>query len=211
MQKNLLVAAFALVFISFSAQAQIKKGAVLLGGQLSFYSQSSSSSLKNKGFTLLPAVGKAVSENLVLGADIVIGSSRYQPSSNYSQNASTLGAGFFVRRYKTLGSGFYFFLQARAGGLYNGQDVVDGLQAGNTATTRGYTVQVSAFPGVAYSVSKKFQLEAGLNNLVSAQYDHSKQTMFQSPNSITKTNNFSLGTSLSNFSGLSVGFRVLLN
>jgi len=210
----------ALVIISgTSAIAQIKKGAVLLGGQLGFSSSSINSNDVNtvqqqssKGFSITPALGKAVRENLVVGADISYVYSKYTITNSVLDKSNSYGIGFFVRKYKELGKGFYLFGQARAGGSYFKKDHIDHYtpQAVSTAS-KGYDIQLGVYPGVAYSASRRFQLEAGFNNLGYVRYSHSRQTPNTNLSASNTYNNFSLGSSLSDFAGFTVGFRVLLN
>jgi outer membrane receptor for ferrienterochelin and colicin len=94
----------------------------------------------------------------------------------------------------------------RAGGTYNSGEIHDFISSVNSKISKGYDIQIAVYPGLAYNVSKKLQLEAGFNNLGYLQFSHSKQT---ATNWSAVTNNFSAGSSLSNFSGLTVGFRIL--
>jgi hypothetical protein len=215
MQKKILLGFFSVIIIAFSAEAQIKKGAVLLGGQLSFFAQNTKDASggpaigKSNGINIMPAFGKAVRENLIIGADISFAHSKYQPYFNYTQKNSVYGLGFFVRSYKELGKGFYLFGQARAGGSYTKQHITDIQQPASNSDTKGYGIQLAVYPGIAYSISKRLQLESGFNNLAYVQYDHRKEVRNGNPSAVT--DDFSIGTSLSNFSGLTIGFRVLLN
>ena len=215
MQKKILLAIVILFSFTTAVNAQIKKGAVLLGGGLGFTAQKSTSagsaSGKQTNITVMPAFGKAIKDNLVVGADINY--SYYKNDNSYTAKSNTYGLGVFIRQYKELGKGFYLFGQARSGASYNKQNNHDYNNGNSTDidVVKGFTVQAGLYPGIAYAVSKKFQLETGFNNLVYAEFDHSKSTPFNTSVPETKTNSFSLGTSLSNFSGVTIGFRVLLN
>jgi hypothetical protein len=212
--KQRLLLIIVLFVIAASANAQIQKGAIVLGGQLGFSSQSSKSTQntsKTIGFGISPAFGKAIKENLVIGGDINYSYNKNEPGVAVVQKSNSYGLGFFVRKYKELGKGFYLFGQTRLGGSYQKQTTKNNVQPSGNVETKGSFFQLAIYPGLAYSISKKLQLEAGFNNLGYIQYDHSKQTYGPTPNDSIKTNSFSLGSSLSNFSGLTIGFRVVLN
>jgi hypothetical protein len=214
MQKKILLAAFIGLIVATQSNAQIKKGAILLGGQLGFsYSDNNSGvgdDTKTTSFNFSPAVGKAIKENLVIGVDLnfVAGSSKTGSSSQTSPK--TYGAGFFARQYKNLGKGFYFFGQGRAGFNYNQTtSTYNNTIPPVSQNYTGYNIGLTVYPGVSYAVSNKFQLEMALNNLAYLQYTHSKQTETYNPD--IKSDNFQLGSSLSSLSGLVIGFRFLLN
>jgi hypothetical protein len=152
-----------------------------------------------------------VKDNLIIGGGIIFTYGKSESHNTYAQQVNGYGIGFFVRRYKELGKGFYVFGQTRAGVSYNKQQNNDGQVPVTNYTGKGYGVQIAVYPGVAYTVGKRLQLEAGFNNLAYIQFDHLATTYNGTVNPSSKTNNFSLGSSLSNFSGITIGFRVLLN
>ncbi len=216
MQKKILPLFLSVVIISFSAGAQITKGALLLGGQLSFSTQQYENSFPNTAsfsssvINISPAFGKAIKENLIIGADLIFSHSKYQPSAAQEQVSNTYGAGFFVRTYKVLGKGFCLFGQARIGGSTGKQQSTDLQTQLNTGTVNTLYVQLSLYPGVSYSLNKKLQVEAGFNNLALIGYQHTKQT--SPPNNFIYSNNsFTASSSLSSFAGPTIGFQVLLN
>jgi hypothetical protein len=202
-----------LLFIaaSLSSRAQIKQGSWLLGGDFTFTSNTSNQpdgtpySNKNTSFTISPSVGKAIKDNLILGFDLSYthqGSTTVQPLppdevSTYNQ----YGAGVFMREYKTLGSNFSLFLQERVGGSFAK------LINSNSSDARSMSFNLGFSPGVAYSVSRKVQLETGFQNLLYANYTHTK---IGADPSAVKNNNFSVGTNLGYaFQNLIVGVRFL--
>jgi len=211
MQTKILLVLFLICSTVFYASAQIKKGAILLGGQLGFsgakteYQLTPGSSTKNTSFYVSPVFGKAVKDNLVIGADISFGYGRYENENTNEQNNTTYGAGFFIRQYKELGKGFYLFGQGRLGGYYMRQEQTILQPPAGETLQKSYNIQLSFYPGIAYSATRKLQLEAGLNNMVAVQYNHS-------PGPATKGNSFSLNTSLNSaMSNFTIGFRVFLN
>lgn len=66
------------------------------------------------------------------------------------------------------------------------------------------------YPGLSYSISRKLHLETGFNNLLNINYSNEKNQYRNPATSTTRTNRFSIGTSLNNLSSLYVGFRVLI-
>ena len=215
MQKKILLTVILICFVATAVDAQIKKGATLLGGQFGFSSQKNQSDFQNMeskslGYNVSPAFGKAIKENLVVGGDITFAYNKNEPYNTLTQRSFNYGAGLFVRQYKNLGKDFYLFIQYRLGAGYGSTRTKDDMQPMNDAKSKSYSVEAAIYPGIAYSISKKIQLEGGLNNLGYIQYSHSNQRS-GNPGYTYKGNNFSLGSSLSNFGGLTIGFRVLLN
>lgn len=207
MQKKTLPAILIASLFAYHAGAQIKKGATLLGGQIGFstskttYDQGIPSQRTSNAANFSPAFGKAIKENLVIGGDITFGYNNIK--SAQSQTVNSYGLGFFVREYRPLGKNFYAFLQERVGGYYN-RTTIDN-QNSPSQLLKGYGAQIGFYPGIAYSVTSTFQIEAGFNNLAYLQFDHSS-TLGSSSNS------FALGTSLSSSNaGITLGFRFLLN
>ena len=209
MQTKILPVLSLMILTVCSVDAQIKKGATLLGGQLGFsstttdYSSTPGPSTKNSSFSISPAFGKAVQENLVIGADIDFEYNKFN-NQNIDEHKSTVyGIGVFVRQYKELGKGFYLFGQARLGGNYVRFE--QATPQVPSSIQKNYNVQLSFYPGVAYSATRKLQLEAGLNNMVAIQYAHSSSLT-------AKSIQFSLNTSLNSaMAGFTIGFRVFLN
>ena len=215
MQKRILLAVFT-VTVATAVNAQIKKGALLLGGQLSFSSQKNESTASGQTgsasnyFNISPAFGKAIKENLLIGADIAFSHGKNELSAVQEQVSNTYGAGFFIRKYKELGKGFYLFGQARVGGGHGQQVYADLTSPNNAATVKSLYLQLALYPGVSYTLSRKLQVEAGFNNLALIGYQHTKQT---SPNTAAdfSSNHLTASSSLSSFAGPTIGFQVLLN
>ena len=106
-----------------SANAQIKKGSIFRGGDISGSTQKTKigdiTTNKQNGITISPVFGKAIKDNLVLGMNVGFGIYEMDNSNgnNYSQNADFYNAGVFLRKYKNIGAGgFYLFVQGGLGG-----------------------------------------------------------------------------------------------
>lgn len=212
MKKALLVC---LPFFFFAAytNAQIRKGSDLLGGSISFYAEknkpSNGADYQTSNFAFMPSYGKAVKTNLVVGGDLLLSTGNNENDiSSYDQHA--YGAGVFVRQYKELGKNFYLFIQGRLGASVSKTENRNTLSSFDSYDRKGFTIGVSAYPGIAYAINKRLQLETGLNDLLYAQFGHEKTNYLNSSNE-TKTNRINAGTALSSFSGFTLGLRVLLN
>lgn len=205
----------AAALLHFSAAAQIKKGAILLGGNLSGYTQkfehnASTDSTKQTGFFINPAVGIATKENQIWGVNAGYGRGKTVEGGVTTSKSHTIQAGVFHRRYLPLGKGFYLF----------GEGAVNyAVQKNNMQTGSPYyrIVQQSntylyLYPGITYAVGQRFHLEASINNLVTVGYTRTKEEY--NDGIVTgnrKSNNFSFSSNLSTTAPLSVGFRFLLN
>lgn len=219
MKRNFVLMSFVLCS-AFISQAQIKKGAILLGGNVGFATQTNSPTNQGGSFiskqtsvSVSPIFGKAVKENLVVGADITADYSKNTYSSGYNtQKSITTGAGVFIRKYKYLGNNFYLFGQGRLGANYISQEYTY-LQASTLVKSeiKGYAISAGFYPGISYAINNRLQLETGFNNLVYINYSHTKATNQYNGPSEYKSNSFSLGSSLSSFSSFTVGVRFLLN
>lgn len=217
MKKTITLAAACLMAYSFS-HAQIKKGAVLTGGGLSFYkskdygSANPPESKYNNAYLNLSA-GKAVKENTVVGVYAGYGRNKSEynyNSSNKTSNAVTSsGAGMFFRKYKSLGKGFYFLGEMDAGYSRYKQEYVTSSPVNDvTITSNGATLVLT--PGLSYQLFKKMQLEVLMPSFAGMQYAASKTTTLSG----TKEGNaFQFSTGLNNgtlLSNLSLGFRLVL-
>ncbi len=212
--------------LALCSQAQIKKGDILLGGDIGFYSQKTDPGIQNNNYltkqtslNLSPSIAKAIKNNLLAGIDLAYsGSTTTQSSGVYGGSTlkvRTYGAGFFLRSYKPLGSGFSLFMQSRLGGSYSTQKNTYDNFPGNNSDLKGYSIDLGFYPGIAYAITKKVQLETGFQNILDVSYAHSKNTVVTDPATSTatssKTNTFSLQSGLSNsLAGFVIGVRVLL-
>jgi hypothetical protein len=182
MKKNYFL--LALLVSCLVSNAQIKKGSILLGGQVGFnntvYSyKPSQPDQKYSNANVNVTVGKAYKENAVFG--ITAGYNHIASDNNYngttyaSSKRDGYNAGIFYRRYKKLSNNFYFFGAATA--RYNGAK--ETITYSNT-TDKGLHIdnggELSVTPGIAYAICKKLQLEILLSNVVSVNYSKGKNT-----------------------------------
>jgi hypothetical protein len=203
-----------LVSASLFVQAQITKGSILLGGGISFgsgKSESGSSESTSRSFGFSPAIGIAVKDNAVVGIRLSYSTSKSeQDNTGYLQKNTGFNAGVFYRRYIGLSKAFYLFGE---GAAYYGTNENRNVSTPNNTTyvQKGKAVGVNLHPGVTYVVSRRFHLEAGLNNLVSLQYSSSKNENISSgQTSVSESSGIDFSTNLSTAAPLTVGFRVVL-
>lgn len=200
--KLLLSGIIFLISAVSTVNGQIKKGSTLLGGSIEFTTEKNDfNDASTTSFNISPAVGKAIRDNLVVGVDLNFYTRENRNNPNIRINDKVVGGGFFIRKYATLGKGFYIFGQGRIGGGYVNYQMHDNTNV--SYTQKGYNLGLNVYPGVAYSLTNRFQLEAGMPGILNVNYSSLK-------NNGTKNNTFSASTSLTKLGGLSIGFRVLL-
>jgi hypothetical protein len=217
MKKFTLLSIVATLFFTITIQAQIKKGSVFLGGDLGGSTQKTKkdglTTNNQNGLNISPVFGKAIKENLILGADIGFGLyennySALNPSTD--QRSNSYHAGVFLRKYKAIGkSGFSAFLQGKLSVEYN--SIKYDYSASNFDNRKRNTISVSTYPGISYTVSRRIQLETGFNNLLNLGYFTEKRDVGSLSPYTEKTNGISISSSLNNLSSLYLGFRVLIN
>ena len=209
--KKTLLSLFLLFTITLT-QAQIKKGAHFLGGSLGIYSEKTSSdtggNMVSSNFSFTPAYGRAIKDNLIFGVDLMVQTGTHE-NVIAMEDRDLFGAGIFLRKYMSLGKKFYLFAECRFSGYYETTDAVARYYPDDDYHRKGFSVQAGLYPGVAFAVSNKFQIETGFNNLLYAQYSKTKTDYSRSTHD-TETNRYTFGTSLSSFNGFVVGFRFIL-
>ena len=220
MRKAIVLAALFTTGYLFTS-AQIKKDAILLGGQVSYNSNSnaywnitqpSQTNQKNNGGNFNITIGKAFKENAVTGIKLGYSTSKsensYNGTSFYNAKANQFNLGLFCRKYKKLGGDFYFFGE---GGLdyFKSKQTNTDVAGNNKTVVDGSSGNLSLSPGISYQVCKKLQLEILLPGIISAQYGNYKATP-QTNNS--KQEYFSINTNLNGslLNSVGIGFRFVL-
>ena len=227
MTRTLLIIVF-FIPCSLVVNAQFKKNDILLGGQLS-YTYNSSSSYEPSGYytasdqkmnygNITVSLGKAVNENTLIGIDL-----SYLPSS--STNAVTNGTpafkyqnngyavGIFFRKYKSLGKEFFLFGQGSAS--YGWSDQTGKDSAGKKiASGSSWNAGIDLFPGIAYRISKHFFLELSIPDLFVVRYTkgHSTNQYDINDTQTSKNDQLLISSSLSTnpLTDLGIGFRLIL-
>lgn len=219
MKQQFLLSVLFLCLVTVTTHAQtISKGSIWLGGNIG-YSQSKTDydgnvtpDYKTSTLSILPAIGKAVNDNLVVGINVIYQKTKTNNSgaSVNESNEKFYGGGVFVRRYVPVISRLYVFgdldIWARRyradGSPYTG--------SGIKTKTKGGESGVSLTPGVSVGINKKLQLETGFNSLFSTFYSKRKTTSSTNGYNYT-TESFSAGFNLENQSYFYIGFRLLIN
>ncbi len=200
--KSLLLPA--LLLTSLLSFAQIEKGSTLIGGTLAFSTvNNESNNSKLTAFNISPAIGKALKQNLVLGVDLLYYYSKSKSVGVPANEAKTngIGGGVFLRQYASLAKKLYLFGQGRIGtAFYKTEHTSPAIN-----DYKNFNINLSAYPGFAYSITPRLMLEAGLPNLLQVNYGSQKIE-----NSSDKNSSFEILTSLSDGVPLSIGLRVLL-
>jgi hypothetical protein len=142
-------------------------------------------------------VGFAYKENRVWG--IFGGFSKSKSPNGSVESSETYGGGAFLRQYKPLGKEFYFFAEETASFWFSKQR--GSISAPYYISYDMYNTGVGVNPGLAYGVSRKFQLELSLNNLVAINYSSRKGKTEYQGTTVPETKETSFGIQ-SGLSGL---------
>ncbi len=216
--KQTILLLSAIAFFCFTTTAQIRKGALLVGGQLSYLDNKvdwtgSQSDQKIKRTVIGISVGTAIKENKIIGFygqySRVRDRNNYYPGSLYNTDGNAYNAGLFYRQYKKLARDFYFFGELGAG--YVGSDNTDTEIATNSKTnSRKSGGELYLTPGLSYRVYKKLQLELLIPRIASLEYSVTKNTTPTNTNS--KETGFWFNSSLSAnlLNSVGIGFRFVL-
>jgi hypothetical protein len=211
---------FACIVICSVAQAQVGKGAIIIGGNIAYQDQRSdnpSATYLTHDLNINPSIGKAIRTNLVLGIDLSYSHSisDYMNAGepNDTQAGNSFYAGVFLRRYKLLGNGFYLFGQAEAGINYGHTSTDYPLNVPPSSDkTNSYGIQLLLYPGIAYAINQHWQIETGLPNFFAVHYNHSSETAVVTGQSSQESKSHSLyiSSSLGGTNAFTVGVRYFI-
>lgn len=214
MKRKSLLILFLAIASSQILQAQISKGDIFLGGQVYFSTWKTNSDFSNADYkqtvgSFSPALGFVTKDNLVWGFDIPISYFKDNNESPGAQERKSLdaGAGVFVRKYFEVASRFYLFTQGRFGGTYINDKVFTDIQ---TTTSKGFSVNLSFYPGVSYAIKRNIHLESGFYNLAYINYYNLRTTSSLPGSGKTRTNGFSVNAIASGQTAFTVGVRFFL-
>jgi hypothetical protein len=215
--KNVFYTAILMLFVANNAVAQISKGKVLLGGTLGFrqfkYDANTSGYYPLQTYlNISPSIGKVIKENLVLGVQAGIRTEKVEyETQNIQSKDKYYDGGLFLRRYVPLLKSFYFFGHSTAN--FSAQNGSATHQDQTRSKTKGWSANISLYPGLAYAVTRKFHAEAGLSNLFVTGYGRSeteRKDFASGSVSSLKTSSFAISTSLGSNTSFNIGFRFLL-
>ena len=205
---------FSAIFLVVISNAQLNKGTIFLGGDLSGSTyKTKDGAYEDSGgrFGLSAVFAVAVKDNKFFGGSLSYGHyENNQPTSSSSSDGNSYGASLFYRYYKPLLNKIFVFVQAGIPVNYTKNEF---FQSQNYYyTDKSFSVGLSVTPGISVAVSKKVFLEAGFNNVASLNYQHSTTTGVNSGNNIDRSSNsFSFSSSIGSFTyNLYFGFRVFI-
>lgn len=211
-----------LLFLSIYTSAQIKKGAIFLGGDISFGGSNSTNNLSptqtsnSTSFGIGINAGKAVKENLIVGVKVGFSSINFKQDptlTTFSKDElNSFGGGVWLRKYYTLSKAFYVFADAAMNANFGKRDQ-QLLQPSRTVKENSTGVSLTLFPGVAYQMRKRFFLEASLNNLLSIGYAHNTYKQTDSNGVLINSNtsnSYSGAIGFGNSNPLQIGARWIL-
>ena len=199
-----LVTLTLLTIASTTLHAQLNKGSIALGGNISFYSvktEDHSAERHQTSLYISPSLTSFYKDNHAVGFHL----DYFHNQSDSSNKANSYGAGVSLRQYKPLGKAFYIFVQEGLDySYYKNKPSVDNIQSKFTQNS----VSIALNPGVAYDLSKRIQFEIlFFNNLLSASYLNQKT---ESPVNVFKSNQFSFSanTTITDLTTLNVGAKI---
>lgn len=197
--------------LTTTTHAQMTKGTVLTGIDLGTSTSESESSspydYKITGLQVTPTIGFVIKDNVLIGFSVSYGhyGDEYETTSTTTDN---YGAAAYYRRYISLGKKFFLFGQARTGyGVMEREEI---LERGRV-NRRQSTVSLSLSPGLAYTLTKRFQLETGIGSVLGVDYhwDESKNS-FPGGQYESKRSGISFSANANPRSELYIGIRLAL-
>ncbi len=214
--KKIFTLAIAVTCFLFSSKAQINKGSVLIGGTLNVYTNNvkntDSSITTSTNFIISPSVGFAINTNTILGFSLLYGNISNKGYSSFKIKDNSYGAGIFLRKYKLLSKNFYLFGEGNLMFNYETYNYSTQYAYQSEYDSKSYGINLNISPGVAYNLTGKLQLEAGLQKLLSIGYAHNNETSKNSGYPNLKENNFGLSSSLDpvSLNNIFIGLRFLI-
>ena len=217
MKQTFFLLAIIAIF-NLRASAQIKKGSIYLGGDVSVASQKRELSTpqpnyKNDYANFTISAGWFVNQNSLFGIYTSYGhlntNNQYYPNINYrDMDAHFYQAGVFFRQYKKLAKDFYFFGELGTGYTGSNETAVD-KPSNLTTTYKENGAELYLTPGVSYRIYKKLNLELSVPKIANLSYLNRKETY---PTDVITENRFNANTSLSSsvLNSLALGFRFIL-
>lgn len=194
------------------SDAQIKPGSYFVGGDFGGYHvknvRDGNLISNEKAFTFNPLFGFAIKNNVTVGGQLVLTLRKEQFTlTRTSQHQEMFGAGVFIRQYAPINkTPLFLFFVGRLYGIYS-PFTQDSTFSGNKQNTKYHSVTLSAFPGIAYAVSKRIHLESSFINFLYVDFRRTKTQNLGIINSTNIENRFSASTNLDNLANFYIGFR----
>lgn len=203
--------------LSFSATAQIKKGAVLLGVDLGFNGSNfkqefTGNEIKSSstGFNIALLYGKAIKDNLFAGGSVSFSSSTLKQSNpEIKQSIKTYGASVWTRKYFPVYGPLYAFVNGSLYATIGNNESPNN----NPPKTNSLGLGIGIYPGISMQLKQRFFLDASLNNLANIYYNRtSGESTNGAGNTVKQTSSsYGVSTSLGNNSNpLQLGIRWII-
>jgi hypothetical protein len=207
--KKILLFALATVLCA-SANAQLHKGRVLLGGSLSGQTSTSTYpgrpiSVDSRSLGFSPSASYFYKENRSIGLALRYHQTKYFSDPVNESVDESYGASLGLNRYLPLGNNFFLAGHLSAGythgttrNFYN-----------NTRQSQSYSYyNVALQPGISYVAVNRLLLEFGLNSLAGISYSHASGLDANGQKS--SSNTYSVYTSAGESNPFYVSFNILL-
>lgn len=198
-------------FAALLSNAQVKQGRALLGGSVSYYHGS------NPIFNFFYAnvqLGRVIKNNSVIGIIGSYSTNDYNFTVTSPNKTTGYSVGIFFRKYKSLGSNFYFFGELDCLYAYskNVQQYYNNVSQNLNSKSNGVTI--SFIPGISYTVWKRMQVELSMPNIANLGYSHITTIAASLPPAVSsqKQDIFIAGANLNSnpLSNFGIGFKFLL-
>lgn len=203
--------------IIFAANAQVNKGAILLGGTITGgfnKSEQGVQETKANGFSIRPSIGFAYKPNRVFGVSLGYGTGKSESTSGSYlgiNRTKSYGAGVYFRRYFPIASRFSLFGQADLNYDYQRATSTSTAPFSSNFIDKTQRAGLYLSPGASFSVSKKIMIETSFGSLLGLQYQTSERNYTgSSTQPTTKQNQFSINADAFPAYGLNLGFRIIL-
>jgi hypothetical protein len=203
--------------IAISAHAQIKKNALLLGGDFNITGKKVLYPYDDKGKSLQSdinlSIGKAVKENAVIGLNLGFTPNWTKfypanyPDSSLKRTATSYSVGAFYRQYRSLAKDLYFFTEVNARYSHAGPAKISSNH--NNDKTINNSAFAALATGISYRLYKKLYVEGNIT-VVTAIYSDTKTTYNDQP---SRNTTFSLGTLITKgntLNAMRLGFRFVI-
>jgi hypothetical protein len=168
------------LLISSALSAQ-QKGDILVGGTVGFNRTKTNDFLDSSRSTtiyLAPSIGKFYRTNRMAGISLDLGKTSFKDKNAKS---SSYGGGVFLRQYQPLGKSFYLFAQEGIWAQFLNSHAYYFTDLSYIQKTKSQYAGLYFYPGVAYGLTKKLQLEVAFTQMVSLYYSHSKSEILNYP------------------------------
>jgi hypothetical protein len=213
----------ALLLITASTFAQFQKKDKVLG--FGFNINSGRNDIATAGintvgqkittFNMNVSLGFASNETTVHGFSINGGTGTSKINNNFLtgntqiQKINSIGAGYFIQKFKPLGKGFYVFAEGAVNGLYQTDKTEFNPQS--TASSKAYSAGIFIYPGIAYKAGKRFLLQLRFADFVGINYYHatSESTMPIEKRTV-KTFGFGSSLGIGYLNNIAIGARWII-